>query len=130
MRVASVDDLPDLWKETYDLVAQVPEGRVTTYGEVAKALGDIVASRFVGLAMSRNEAIERVPCRRVVQSDGYVGGYTGGGPGKKIELLRGEGIELLESRIVNLDKVLFSDFKSNYPLRKLRKKQIDLKRHL
>jgi len=63
MRVASVDDLPDLWKETYDLVAQVPEGRVTTYGEVARALGDIVASRFVGLAMSRNEDIERVPCR-------------------------------------------------------------------
>jgi deoxyribonuclease V len=130
MRRASVADLPDLWKATYDLVAQVPEGRVTTYGEVARALGDIVASRFVGLAMSRNEDIERVPCRRVVQSDGYVGGYTGGGPEKKVELLRGEGIKISGSRVVDLDNVLFSDFKSNYPLKKLRKKQIDLKRHL
>jgi len=130
MRSASIDDLPDLWKETYDLVAQVQEGQVTTYGEVAKALGDIVASRFVGLAMSRNEDIERVPCRRVVQSDGYVGGYTGGGPEKKIELLRGEGVEISGPRVVNLDKILFSDFKANYPLRRLRKKQVDLRRHI
>lgn len=130
MRLASTDELPNLWKETYDLVAQVPEGRVTTYGEVAKALGDIVASRFVGLAMSRNEDIKRVPCRRVVQSDGYVGGYTGGGPEKKINLLRSEGIEFSGSKVRNLDKVLFSEFKTNYPLRKLRKMQTDLKRHL
>lgn len=130
MLLASTDGLPDLWKETYNLVAQVPEGRVTTYGEVAKALGDVVASRFVGLAMSRNEDIDRVPCRRVVQSDGYVGGYTGGGPEKKINLLRNEGIEFSGSKVANLDKVLFSDFKANYPLRKLRKIQTDLKRHL
>ena len=82
-----MERIPDLWKETYDLVAQVPIGRVTTYGAVAKGLGDIVASRFVGLAMSRNDDIVRVPCRRVVQSDGGIGGYTGGGPEKKIELV-------------------------------------------
>jgi len=130
MLLASTNGLPDLWKETYDLVAQVPEGQVTTYGEVAKALGDVVASRFVGLAMSRNEDIDRVPCRRVVQSDGYVGGYTGGGPVKKIDLLRSEGIEFSGAKVADLDKVLFSDFKTNYPLRKLRKIQTDLKRHL
>ncbi|MBU0623375.1 MAG: endonuclease V [Candidatus Thermoplasmatota archaeon] len=130
MHLASTDGLPDLWKETYDLVAQVPEGRVTTYGEVAKALGDVVSSRFVGLAMSMNEDIDRVPCRRVVQSDGYVGGYTGGGPEKKIQLLRKEGIRFSGLRVVDLDEILFSDFRTEYPLRELRRRQTDLKRHL
>lgn len=123
-------DLPDLWKETYDLVAQVPEGMVTTYGEVARALGDVVASRFVGLAMSRNDDIVRVPCRRVVQSDGFVGGYTGGGPAKKIALLRREGIEISGSKVANLERVLFSDFRTNYPLIELRKIQMGLKGNL
>ena len=122
--------LPDLWKETYDLVAQVPRGYVTTYGEVAKALGDIVASRFVGLAMSRNDDIVRVPCRRVVQSDGFVGGYTGGGPRKKIRLLREEGVRIEHNKVADLDKILFTDFKTNYPLRKLRARQNGLRKRL
>lgn len=126
----SVGRLPDLWKETYDLVAQVPLGRVTTYGEVAKALGDIVASRFVGLAMSRNDDIVRVPCRRVVQSNGFVGGYTGGGPRKKTRLLREEGVKVERSKVVDLDKVLFRDFKTGFPLRKLRARQAQLKKRL
>jgi deoxyribonuclease V len=122
--------LPDLWRETYDLVAQVPLGKVTTYGEVARALGDIVASRFVGLAMSRNDDIVRVPCRRVVQTDGQVGGYTGGGPAKKIRLLRGEGIRIEGSKVVDLEQVLFKEFTTRYPLAKLRQKQVELKRRL
>ncbi len=130
MRLESVEDLPDLWKETYDLVAQVPEGKVTTYGEVAKALGDVVASRFVGLAMSRNDDIVRVPCRRVVQSDGMIGGYTGGGPEKKITLLRHEGIRIRGTRILDFDKVLFTDFISNRPLRDLKARQLALRKRL
>lgn len=130
MSIESWRDLPDLWKATYDLVAQVPEGKVTTYGEVAKALGDIVASRFVGLAMSRNDDIVRVPCRRVVQSDGYVGGYTGGGPEKKVRLLRKEGIEISDRNVVNLGEFLFKDFRTTYPLKKLRRLQKSLKNRL
>jgi deoxyribonuclease V len=130
MRSESLEDLPDLWKATYDLVAQVPKGRVTTYGEVAKALGDVVASRFVGLAMSKNDDIVRVPCRRVVQTDGYVGGYTGGGPPKKIKLLKDEGIQILHEKVINLEDVLFKDFKTTSPLKRLRKRQMSLKNHL
>lgn len=124
------ENLPDMLRETNDLVAQVPRGRVTTYGEVARALGDIVASRYVGLAMSMNEDIVRVPCRRVVQSDGFVGGYTGGGPEKKIKLLRAEGIDVAEGEIVDLDSVLFKEFRTTYPLNGLRDRQARLKRRL
>ena len=130
MRTAWMDDLPDLKKETYDLVAQVPEGKVTTYGAVARALGDIVASRYVGLAMSQNDDIIRVPCRRVVQSDGFVGGFTPGGPVKKARLLRAEGVDVRGNFVVDLEKVLFSDFKSSFPLAKLRAVQRQLKKHL
>lgn len=130
MHLDWMNDLPDLWKETYDLVAQVPERKVTTYGEVAKALGDIVASRFVGLAMSRNDDIVRVPCRRVVQGDGFVGGYTPGGPTKKSRLLRAEGVHVRNGFVVDLESVLFKDFKTSYPLRKVRAIQERLKKHL
>lgn len=128
----SVQDLPDLWKETYDLVAQVPEGKVTTYGAVAKALGDVAASRFVGLAMSMNDDIVRVPCRRVVQSDGHLGGYTGGGVLKKRSLLRKEGVEVKGMKVTDFESVLFTDFKtkSPKPLDEVRDRQKRLKRKL
>lgn len=125
-----MNDLPDLRKETYALVAQVPEGKVTTYGEVAKALGDIVASRYVGLAMSQNDDIVRVPCRRVVQSDGFVGGYTPGGPVKKARLLRAEGVDVRDGFVVDREKVFFHDFRTSYPLRRLRVIQQRLRKYL
>jgi deoxyribonuclease V len=125
-----IGEVPDLWKETYDLVAQVPEGKVTTYGDVARALGDVVASRFVGLAMSRNDDIVRVPCRRVVQSDGSLGGYTGGGPSKKARLLREEGIQISKGKVVDLERVLFKDFRTRHPLRALRARQRALRKRL
>lgn len=130
MAKALIGDVPDLWRATYDLVAQVPEGKVTTYGEVAKALGDIVASRFVGLAMSRNDDIVRVPCRRVVQSDGSIGGYTEGGPSMKAKLLRREGIRISGGKVSDMEKVFFRNFRTRYPLRSLRARQRALRRRL
>ena len=114
----------DLHEEVDRLVSQVPEGMVTTYGLVATALGDIVASRFVGKVMSENDDIVRVPCRRVVQSDGSLGGYTGGGMAAKRRALRAEGVEIEGNMIVGFERVLFSDFKTKYPLREFRKIQV------
>lgn len=128
MRSSRLEGIPDLWKATYDVVSQVPIGRVTTYGEVARALGDVVASRFVGLAMSRNDDIVRVPCRRVVQSDGRLGGYTGGGPQKKGALLESEGVRVEDGKVVDLDELLFTDFVSDRPLKGLRARQKGLRR--
>ncbi len=110
----------------------MPKGRVTTYGAVARALGDIAGSRFVGLAMSRNDDIVRVPCRRVVQSDGQLGGYTGGGPQKKKALLLSEGIKIEGNKVVDLEKVLFTDFRlpGKKPLEDLRDRQKMLRKRL
>jgi len=119
-------DIPeiDLAEEVRKLVAQVPEGKITSYGKVAEALGDIVASRFVGKVMSENDDIVRVPCRRVVQSDGRLGGFTGGGTPAKKKALQKEGIEIIGDRIVDFEDRLFNDFKTDYPLRKFREIQI------
>lgn len=128
MRPSSVSDIPNMWGSTYDIVSQVPLGRVTTYGHVAKALGDVVASRFVGLAMSVNDDIVRVPCRRVVRSDGSLGGYTGGGPERKATLLEAEGVHVRGGKVVGFDRLLFTDFVSESPLRALRARQRGLRR--
>jgi len=121
----SFDKIPavDLDEEVRKLVAQVPKGKVTTYGYVARALGDVVASRFVGKVMSENEDTVRVPCRRVVSSDGSLGGYTGGGPRAKKRDLRAEGVEIRGDKIVDFEKRLFKDFETEYPLRKFRRIQ-------
>ncbi|MBC7128775.1 MAG: endonuclease V [Thermoplasmatales archaeon] len=117
----------NLYKKTYEIVKQIPRGKVSTYGDVAIALGDIVASRAVGKMLNENPYRD-VPCYRVVRSDGSVGGYAHGIE-KKIELLMKDGIEVKDGKI-NLDKYLFNDFKSNYPLKKLRKEQENLRRRI
>lgn len=82
--------------------AQVPRGKVTTYAAIARALGNPRASRAVGNALNKNEDTTRVPCHRVVRSDGAVGGYALRSA-KKIARLRSEGIEIKNGR-VDLDR--------------------------
>jgi deoxyribonuclease V len=128
MARSSFENLPDMWRETYDLVAQVPSGMVTTYGEVAKALGDPVAARFVGLAMSLNTDTMRVPCRRVVRSDGGIGGYSSPDDmDEKVGLLKREGLAIHNGRVQDLERHLFVDFRSSKPLKALRKRQNSLR---
>ena len=76
----------------YDLLLQIPKGKVTTYREIAHALGS-KAYRAVGQAMNRNPKLMKIPCHRVVRSNGEVGGYAQG-ENEKIKLLLEEGINL------------------------------------
>lgn len=72
---------------------RVPRGQVATYGEIAQRLGKPKASRAVGQALRRNPVPIVVPCHRVVNADGTLGGYGGKlGSRRKIELLRLEGV--------------------------------------
>ena len=89
----------------YDLLLQIPRGKVTTYREIAHALGT-KAYRAVGQAMNRNPNLLEVPCHRVVKSHGEVGGYAGG-LSRKIELLRQEGVYVSEDGQVDLSKYLY-----------------------
>lgn len=89
----------------YALLNQIPKGKVTTYKEMANALGTN-AWRAVGTAMAKNNDLIIVPCHRVVRSDGTIGQYALG-TDKKSELLNNEGVEISNGKVNNLDKYFF-----------------------
>jgi len=121
----------DLYTYFYNLVMQVPRGMVSTYGALARALGDIRAARACGVMLSQNPDPPRIPCHRVVMSDGSIGGFTHPeGIKRKMELLRSEGVEIIGGKIVNFRDKLFEEFKTDYPLKKLQEEQIKLKREV
>jgi methylated-DNA-[protein]-cysteine S-methyltransferase len=80
-------------QQVYAIVARIPKGKVMTYAEVAERAGRPNASRAVGTIMSKNRDL-RVPCHRVIRSDGGMGGYAFGGANKKRDMLRREGVSL------------------------------------
>ena len=90
-------------ERVWAMTVRIPRGRVTTYAELARSL-DSKAYRAVGLAMNRNPYAPRVPCHRVVGSDGRLVGYAGG-LGKKHAMLQEEGVAFRGDR-VDLDKHL------------------------
>ena len=67
-------------------MARIPRGRTMSYKQVAKKAGNSRAARAVGTLMSKNFD-PKIPCHRVIRSDGKVGDYNRGGPSRKIELL-------------------------------------------
>jgi len=75
------------------IVSRIPKGTVLTYGEVAKKAGKPGAARAVGTIMKGNYD-PKVPCHRVIRSDGKIGEYNRGGPKAKVALLRKEGYEI------------------------------------
>ncbi len=77
-------------EKVYAVVAKIPKGQTMTYKEVARRAGSPHAYRAVGNIMNRNPDTKKVPCHRVVRSDGTVGGYARG-TSKKIALLKQEG---------------------------------------
>lgn len=82
-----------------EVVRKIPKGKVLTYKEVAKKVGSPNASRAVGNIMKENFD-PKIPCHRVVKSDGSMGGYNRGGVKKKIEILKKEGVEFNGLRVV------------------------------
>ena len=109
----------NLFTSTYDLVRQIPPGRVSTYGAVATALGDIIASRAVGRMMNQNPDPDTMPCFKIVYSDGRLGGF-GRGIQDKIRRLGEDNIQVKDGKIVDFQHVFFDDFRTDFPLKHFR----------
>lgn len=93
----------------WEALRRIPKGRVATYGDIARALGNPRAARAVAQACARNPNPIRTPCHRVVASDGTLGGYSGpGGVQRKRALLRSEGIPVLHDRIPHFARVRYT----------------------
>ena len=76
-------------------LSKIPRGKVKTYSQVAKAIGKPLAVRAVANAIGKNPYAPKIPCHRVIRSDGSLGGYSGkGGVKTKRFLLQKEGITL------------------------------------
>lgn len=73
-----------------DVVSKIPEGKVLTYKEVARKAGSPNAFRAVGNMLNKNYD-SKIPCHRVIRSDGKTGGYNRG-EDKKIKILKKEGV--------------------------------------
>lgn len=93
----------------YELLKLIPEGRVTTYKEMARAL-DSKAWRAVGSAMAKNKKLMIIPCHRVVRSNGVIGDYALGSD-KKAQILESEGVSVVNGKVKNLKSFMhtFSD---------------------
>jgi len=81
--------------KVWNYLRKIPKGKVKTYLEVAKAIGKPKAFRAVANAVGKNPYPPKIPCHRVIRSDGKIGGYSAsGGIVRKIKLLRKEKIQL------------------------------------
>ena len=84
----------------YDVVRQIPKGKVATYGQVAALAGNKRWSRVVGYALHVNPDPENIPCHRVVNREGEVSkAFAFGGENRQIELLEAEGVEFVDGRV-------------------------------
>jgi len=93
----------DFNQRCYALLKLIPKGKVTTYGEIARAL-NTTASRAVGSAMAKNRDLIVIPCHRVIRSDGSIGQYALG-TDKKASLLCEEGVEVENGKVKHFSKV-------------------------
>ncbi len=119
----------NLYNYFYDLVKQIPDDKITTYGALARALGDIKASRAVGYMLSINKYPDIIPCYKVVHTDKTVGKYRLGME-EKIRRLKNDGVKILNDKITNFNDKIFDDFKTYYPLKKLMEEQLKISKKI
>lgn len=93
----------DFYKKVYDVVAQIPEGRVTTYGAIAKYLGVASGARMVGYALNQSHK-QGVPAHRVLNRLGQLTGRAHFPDDTMRERLQQEDVTFIEEYTVDIDK--------------------------
>jgi methylated-DNA-[protein]-cysteine S-methyltransferase len=94
--------MTSLQRKVYEIVRKIPKGKVLSYSEVARLAGSPQAWRAVGNILNRvvGKWRPKIPCHRVIKSDGKVGGYRRGTK-KKIALLKKEGLIIKNGKITS-----------------------------
>ncbi|MFY0484071.1 MGMT family protein [Flavobacterium sp. PLA-1-15] len=96
-------DNDNFFERVYTIARQIPYGRVTSYGAIAKCLGSARSARMVGWAM--NNSKDDVPAHRVVNRKGLLTGkHHFDGTNLMQQLLESEGVEIVDNQIVDLEK--------------------------
>src|SRR6478735_12806845 len=93
------------FEAVYDIVRQIPKGRVTSYGAIAAALGAKSSSRMVGWAMNNSHVLKNVPAHRVVNRNGLLTGKMHFAyPEQMQELLEKEGVKIIADKVQDFEK--------------------------
>ena len=97
----------DFFKKVYQVVAEIPEGRVTSYGAIARYLGMPRSSRMVGYAMNISHNLG-IPAHRVVNRNGLLTGKHHF-PGSTLmqQLLENEGIQIKDDQVIGFKEVFW-----------------------
>lgn len=96
-------------EKVYFYCKKIPRGKVSTYGEISRVM-NTRAFRAVGQILKRNPYAPVVPCHRVVKSNGDISGFSGNdlkNIKEKIKLLKEEGVQVKNGKIVDFEKKLF-----------------------
>lgn len=100
-----------IFDKVHDLARQIPYGRVSTYGAIAKKLGMARSARMVGYAMNASHSLDDVPAHRVVNRVGMLTGkHHFEGTNLMQQLLESEGIKVKNDQVVDFDKLFWDDF--------------------
>lgn len=98
----------NFFERVYAVARQIPYGKVTSYGAIAKVLGSARSARMVGWAMNAAHNLEDVPAHRVVNRKGLLTGkHHFDGTHLMQQLLESEGIAVVNNQIVNFEKVFW-----------------------
>lgn len=105
-------DNSGFFQRVYEVCRLIPEGRVTSYGAIAKFLGAARSARMVGWAMNSSHNLEDVPAHRVVNRKGILTGkHHFGGTNAMQQLLEEEGVMVKNLQIINFEAVFWDPMK-------------------
>ena len=93
------------FERVYVIARQIPFGKVTSYGAIAKSIGAARSARMVGYAMNASHSMEDIPAHRVVNRKGLLTGkFHFDGTNLMQQLLESEGVKVVDNQIIDFDK--------------------------
>jgi methylated-DNA-protein-cysteine methyltransferase-like protein len=99
------------FERVYEIARQIPEGKVTSYGAIAKCLGSAQSARMVGWAMNASHNQDDIPAHRVVNRKGLLTGkHHFDGTNLMQQLLENEGIKIIDNQIIDFEKHFWDPF--------------------
>ena len=99
----------NFFERVYAVVRQIPYGRVTSFGAIAKALGTARSARMVGWAMNASHSLDDVPAHRVVNRNGLLTGKLHfGGTNLMQQLLENEGIVVIDNQVQDFKNIFWA----------------------
>lgn len=98
----------NFFERVYEVARQIPYGKVTSYGAIAKSIGATRSARMVGYAMNASHGMEDVPAHRVVNRKGLLTGkHHFDGTNLMQQLLESEGVKVVDNQIIDFDKIFW-----------------------